>query len=162
MTDWNQQWDRVQRLYARFTSLNEGRESRHESSEDYQDDVYAFFVACYHLKDWLKNDPATGKVTLGDVETHVSGSPNLCLCGDLANGYKHLRITSPKADSSTRIQRRIVKINIDENLRTGESSSTFGASYEIVAGSATHDAYEVATGCMDDWRQYLRSKKLMP
>lgn len=38
------------------------------SSEHYDDEVFAFFLYCYHLKDWIKNDTAAGLAAQNDVE----------------------------------------------------------------------------------------------
>jgi hypothetical protein len=158
---WEEQWARVGRLHNRFTIVNEARATHNRVSDDYQDDVYAFFVSCYHFKDWLKNDPTTTAVT-GDVEDIVKGSTDLSLCGDVANGFKHLALKGARVDASTAIGRRDFKVTFGEDPTTGESSTTFGAQYEIVAGSATYDAYTVASNCFVAWEQYLRSKSLIP
>ena len=39
-------------------------------SSDYEDDVYAFFMHCYHLKDWIKND-ASVKSRMPNLGTDV-------------------------------------------------------------------------------------------
>lgn len=49
MTQWREQYERMKRWHARL------RES--EIADDRRlDDFHAFFVTCFHLKDWLKND----------------------------------------------------------------------------------------------------------
>jgi len=53
------------------------------------DDVQAFFINCFHLKDWLLNDPASG-LAKADLKPLTRGSTSLQLCADLANGVKHL------------------------------------------------------------------------
>jgi hypothetical protein len=66
---------------------------------------------CYHLKDWLKNDPTTQPV-VGDVEQVITASTYLSLCADLANGSKHLTLTRSRADPTTRIGRRRFALNL--------------------------------------------------
>jgi len=39
----------------------------------YKDDVVAYFQACYHLKDWLKKDPASA-ISAADVEEFINGA----------------------------------------------------------------------------------------
>jgi hypothetical protein len=53
--DFEEQYERVKRWYKRFDEINQGKEN-YRSSEDCRDEVYAFFINCYHLKDWIKND----------------------------------------------------------------------------------------------------------
>ena len=70
MDPWLDQWHRVRRWLDRFTETNSGR-SHTKDSDNYQDEVYAFFQNCYHLKDWLINDPVTSAL-VSDVETMIS------------------------------------------------------------------------------------------
>jgi hypothetical protein len=106
MTEWEQQWRRVGRLFARFEQTARGRDHDRES-DYYQDEAYAFFQNCYHLKDWLKNDAASAAAVADDIEQFISVSRALSICADLANGSKHLRITrQPRVDASTKIGKR--------------------------------------------------------
>jgi len=52
---YREQYDRMKRWYIRFASLNQGR-PHNVPSDNYLEDIYAFFMNCYHLKDWIKND----------------------------------------------------------------------------------------------------------
>jgi len=50
MSAYREQYDRMQRWYDKFAALNGGRQ--HDMpSENYVDDIYAFFLNAYHLKD---------------------------------------------------------------------------------------------------------------
>ena len=51
---------RARRFFGRFKRLNDGIGHDRESDE-YIDDIYAFFQACYHVKDHLIDDPAYAK-----------------------------------------------------------------------------------------------------
>ena len=57
------------------------------------DYLYAFFTACYHLKDYIKNDT---NFVLAEkskaVEDYVNGDVELSVCGDFCNGSKHLKL----------------------------------------------------------------------
>jgi hypothetical protein len=60
-----EQYERMRRSYDRF------RETLGDKiPADYEDDVYAFFMHCYHLKDWLKNDSSV-KVRMPNIATDV-------------------------------------------------------------------------------------------
>jgi hypothetical protein len=53
-----EQYERAWRWLIRLGDTDTGR--LHGSvSDSYQDEVYAYFQNCYHLKDWLKNDTAS-------------------------------------------------------------------------------------------------------
>jgi hypothetical protein len=52
---------------------------------DYQDDVWAFFQNCWHLKDWVKHDPLVPKdvkdriVSAAEVSTVLAMPRRCCL-----------------------------------------------------------------------------------
>src|SRR5260370_40735833 len=94
---WERQWARVKRRYACLEAMNTPREHISPSADYPDDDFQAFFMDCFHLKDWLKNDSASG-LSGKEVEDVVSNSGVLALCGELANGSKHLVLTTPRGD----------------------------------------------------------------
>ena len=52
MTKYSEQFARMRRYLERFGEIRAGR-VHDRDSEHYLDDVYSFFLNCYHLKDWL-------------------------------------------------------------------------------------------------------------
>src|SRR5262245_59603383 len=81
MTNWRAQYDRMQRSYMRLTGP-------YTSSVKYDDDLHHFVQDCWHLKDWILNDPglAVGKAIEDEVNKHKS----LRIVADLAIASKHL------------------------------------------------------------------------
>jgi hypothetical protein len=55
---WTEQWKRVQRGYSDLVDLAIGRPAEHLDEERAFELLRAFFIECYQLKDWLKNDPS--------------------------------------------------------------------------------------------------------
>jgi len=71
----------MQRSYAKVTGP-------YTSSVAYDDDLHHFMQDCWHLKDWIKNDPVAG---IGNsIEGQVLAYKALRIAADLANGSKHL------------------------------------------------------------------------
>src|SRR5258708_35185261 len=68
----------------------------------------AFFMDCCRLKDGLKNDSASG-LSGKEAEDVVSNSGVLALCGDLANGSKHLVLTTPRGDPNAKGSGKLFK-----------------------------------------------------
>jgi hypothetical protein len=151
----------MKRYYAKFAEVDEGRD-HNESSVHYEDDVYAFFINCYHLKDWIKNDPAvTAKVpSIGiDIEAFIGNAPDgneyLQLCGDICNSQKHFVCNksnrsreNPKLGSSFTL------------IRVGKSSS-IKISWSIHCGTrGSIDAFVLATECVKAWDSFLSGKGL--
>lgn len=143
----------MKRWQSRFEETARGR--RHDrTSEHYQDEAYAFFQNCYHLKDWLKNDPASA-AAVTDVEQMISTSRALSICADLANGSKHLTLTTPRVDPNTKIGKRQFALTL------GGGKPQISARYEVEAGPHRQDAFDLAADCVRDWEGYLRSKGLL-
>jgi hypothetical protein len=162
MATWDEQWSRVLRWHERFRLIGKGVVVANPI-ECYDDDVLAFFVSCYHLKDWLKNDPASG-VSENEVETFVAKSLNLRICGDLANGSKHLTVTRPRLDATTKVTRHVTTYGplvMTGQTTTAEIENTISAYYGIRARGVLHDAFEVATRCVEEWDGFLHSKDLL-
>jgi hypothetical protein len=160
---WREQWARVNRWYHRFQSISTGAAPQAPSAEYYEDEVRAFFVESYHLKDWLRNDPA---VPIGDqeIEAAVNKSISLRLCGDLANGAKHLVLSSdprrpPKVAADTMIGARNYAAMVGEP--GGPLAGTMLVRYTIVAGGQSWNAFDVATEAVRDWERFLKSKGLL-
>ena len=81
LTGWRAQYDRLQRSHAHVVKPC-------RSSVEYVDDLHHFMQDCWHLKDWIKNDPETGLATT--IEKTVRAYKSLRIAADLANGSKHL------------------------------------------------------------------------
>jgi hypothetical protein len=163
LNPWAEQWARVLRWYSLFEKTNAGREQDELTSEHYLDEVYAFFQNCFHLKDWLRQDPASASA-VGDVESVINNSLNLGLCADLCHGSKHMKLTRKvRVSRDTRITHQDAQIGVhDYALGTGpEVPSTFAAQYQVEAAGKTYDAFDIAKGCVAEWETYLKAKGLL-
>lgn len=148
-----EQYQRAKRWYERFKSIDEGRD--HDMASDcYQDEIYAFFVNCYHLKDWLKNDPTSG-INKDEIENFINKSENLSMCADLCNGSKHLVINQPRKDTQTKIGGRSFSLGL------GIGSPKISVRYKVELKNRTYDAFDLATKSLKEWEDFLKSKKLL-
>jgi hypothetical protein len=146
-----EQWERVKRWWSRFAQVSRGQLYL-GISEFYEDEIFAFFLNCYHLKDWIKNDPASGD--LKDlVEPYINKSQALSICADLCNGLKHF-----KRDPS-RVRKNAEFGPKTETISLGKDSASIAISYTIITDSGTFDAFEIARQCLTDWETFfLRNK----
>ena len=87
---YREQYNRMKRWHQRVATLDQGR-THAVDSENYLDEIYAFFQNCYHLKDWIKNDSAVAPAVQQCVEGHIDSSRPLRLCADICNSLKHLQ-----------------------------------------------------------------------
>lgn len=84
---WPEQWLRVQSWYDRVAPiLAAPPRPRAPSEARAADDVFAFFMNCYHLADWLQNDRADPHP---EARAFVDRTEVLRVCRDLCNGLKH-------------------------------------------------------------------------
>jgi hypothetical protein len=147
-----EQYDRVKRWYQRFVAINEGRQ--HDlPSDNYQDEVYAFFLNCYHLKDWIKNDKSL-MVDKNKVEEFINTSQELRLCADICNSIKHLEIIKPRSDKDPQFGKRKFSVTV------GGPPTTISVRYTIDTSSGPIDAFELATRCLKAWEDFFKLNHL--
>jgi hypothetical protein len=52
---------------------------------DFQDNMWSFFQHCWHIKDWVRNDPLVLQATKDLVVADAEQSRTLTICQDLCN-----------------------------------------------------------------------------
>lgn len=147
-----EQWQRVGRWHNRFREISEGVLLERES-DYYQDVVFAFFINCYHLKDWIKNDSCAG-VLRDEVEKYVSSNLELAICGDICNGLKHLKLKA-----TTKSKQNPIWGKRDFKLKLGNERPKFSASYGIDTKSGSVDAFDLANRCIALWASFIDRKE---
>ena len=154
---WTEQWERLLRWYARIEKSAHSSHSEMQG-EFYRDEFYAFFEVALHMKDWLKNDVLSSSVC-ADVEDFVKSKPALMHAGSLAIGSKHLSVDDPKYKPAARISQSVT-VMVHEIGSPGIATARheFGV---VASGQHQQNAFELATDCLEDWRNYLKSKSLL-
>jgi hypothetical protein len=147
---WKSQWERVHRRLDDVRAVYTGRPGGTDAALDA---AQSFFEAVHHLRDWLRNDPFSD-VTEADGKALIKSSPTLQLCGDLANGSKHLVLTgSHTGDFSTTIARNDVAVMVG----TGLSAHRF----YVASRGTEHDVLSIAEDAVDVWTTFLGSRGLI-
>ena len=155
MAGYREQYDRMKRWYARFEAIDKGRQ--HDvASDNYVDEIYAFFLNCYHLKDWIKHDPAVLPIFVSDkaaaaaVEGAIKADRSLKLCADICNSLKHLRLTRPeKSGESPTFGAKHFALSL------GSGPPTISLKYEVDTASGPEDAFQIAVECVKAWDRFL-------
>jgi hypothetical protein len=143
-----EQYDRMKRWYDKFAALNQGRP--HDSpSENYVDEIYAFFQNAYHFKDWLKNDGTLASPVVKDVEQFINGDRSLRLCADICNSLKHLVLKKGERSKENPTFGRK-----QYGLSLGAGPTKIKLEYEINTASGSVDAFQLATDCMAAWDKF--------
>lgn len=117
-------------------------------SESYRDDLYTFFLNCYHLKDWLKNDSAF-QINGGIVEGYINQNEDLQICADICNAHKHLFLNSHRSTQSPSVGGQ----NID--LKLGAGDPEISIKFVIDTATGPRDGYELATSCLKLWESFI-------
>ncbi len=156
MKEYMQQYNRVKRFYSKITTQN-------LNQIDFEDYLWAFFQNCWHLKDWIKNDPTISKNIKNKIEKEVKQYDSLMIVADLANRSKHLDLNFKRKDAD--ITKKDVSIHVPclhLNIKTGESFSTGDSFSEYHYTIATqtgleYDALQIAKNSISDWNK-IRAK----
>ncbi len=161
MNEYTQQYDRVKRFFSRLTNQN-------RSQIDYEDDLWAFFQNCWHLKDWIKNDLTIpqniGKIFEDKIENEIKKYNSLMIAADLANRSKHFNLTPKRLDAN--ITKKSVTVHVPclhlhLNSKTGESHtvgecrSEYFYTIETKDGSE-YDAFQIAQNAITDWDTIIK------
>ncbi len=145
-----EQLERTKRYLKRFSDINAGIPHT-QASPNYDDDVYAFFLNCYHLKDWIKNDPYCNG---WNVEGFIKSNSDLQICADLCNGLKHLNLTNPRSTENPQFSRINIALNIKE--------MSISISYKIATASGEIDAFDLGSRCVSAWENYIANNTSTP
>lgn len=144
---WRGQYRRMLRWRDRVCAIDAER-----SSADQLDFLIAFFVACFHLRDWLKDSGVDAELLNALFQANVE----LRVCRDIANGFKHSRLDrEPFHDPTFSVVREYVPVSWPSNL--GHAN----ARWSIVAGDSKLDLVELAGRCITIWDGFLE-KTLCP
>jgi hypothetical protein len=138
------QLDRARRFQARVDATGA------RGDVDYQDDVWAFFQNCWHIKDWVKNDPVVADETKARIKHAVEASSVLAICNDIATGTKHRGVHKPRVGAEHGYTNMTI-------VPGGET--TLDCMIEFPDG-LLRSAREIARECMAEWERILIAEGL--
>ena len=154
MKEYIQQYNRVKRFFSRLADQK-------RPQTDYEDNLWAFFQNCWHLKDWIKNDPTISQNIRDKIENEVQKYDSLMIAADLANRSKHFTLTSKRTDAN--ITKKNVTVHppfFHLNSKTGESHTVGECRSEYFYTIATddgseYDAFQIAQKAIADWYKII-------
>lgn len=152
MAEYESQYQRMERWLDRIAIMAE-KGDRELKPVELRDFFIAYFQTCYHVKDYLKNDPKV-RVSEPELQSFIDTNDCMALCADICNATKHLYLNSSGwSKEDPQIDERA---SATVSAATGESSATF----RVNTNSGKKDAYELAKECRETWDEFLRSKGL--
>lgn len=147
MHKYSEQLDRLKRSFSRLAKINIGK--KHDlPSENYRDELFTFFLNCYHLKDWLKND-SNFQVNGSTVENFINGNDDLKICADICNGHKHFSLNNPRSTESPTVGGQNI------SLKLGAGEPEISIKFIIDTNSGPRDGFELATNCLKLWEDFI-------
>jgi len=148
-----EQFERMKRWYERIKEIDEGR-LHNISSDHYHDEVYAFFINCYHLKDWILHDGTVKPPDKGKVENFINGNKCMCVCADICNGVKHLEL-KPTKDQRSHQDPKFGGRKFSLSLGGGPEP-IIKVKFSIKTKTGTIDAFELASECVQKWEEFIK------
>ena len=145
LVTWRAQYQRLERSRERVNSP-------YFSSTEYEADLQHYFQDCWHLKDWIKNDPTAH---VGNaIETELKAFRVLRIVADLANGSKHLARTTHREGAY--VTSSTVTVHLAQNKPVDiEYIVSLADGTTLTAQSLVNDAFAA-------WGQVLAKLGLQP
>jgi hypothetical protein len=145
-----EQLRRVERFLKRV-------ENQNRASDEYDDDFWAFFQNCWHLKDWVKHDPESSAQVQRAVEADVGKLESLRICADMANRTKHFVLTRNLREDARAVHRNVT-IRVQGDLSTVSSCAW---SLKLADGTRK-DALTVAREAVQGWYRLFEHYDIDP
>lgn len=154
---WQEQLERVRRRLQRVRDIDAGTVRMDASTTPLlEDDVRAFFVECWHLRDHLC-ESAEALCTELEVIDWGNAHPDLVICRLVANGIKHIRgktVVYPQLRTTT------VLMTVNDAIGGEPDPNTHGVRMVIEPGGEY--ALQVAEQAVKDWEELIRQKTQPP
>lgn len=154
---YQQQFERIKRFYELFEKIDKGIRINFPLSY-LEDVVYAFFIFCYQLKDWIKNDDTLPSNVKDKVEDFVTENKCLGICGDICNGIKHLTLKPSRSGEYGEIKTKKVSVEYARG-----TSLNVKIKFNIFTKSPRAkpiDAFELATESLKKWEEFIKENIL--
>jgi hypothetical protein len=148
-TSWPDQRNRLGRWHKRLAAIGRGIPVG-ISKDEALDDVYAFFLNCYHLRDWVIG---SGFKSEADVNAYIRGNDDLALCRDICTGLKHFRAEPKRALFDSSWSTATVTVAIFPERR----EPIPGEHWVITTDRGDVDMFDLADRCVAAWDSFLAS-----
>lgn len=160
---YKEQFQRVLRYLEKVKNQDRG-------ALEYSDVIWSFFQNCWHLKDWIKNDPMLSKIIRDSIEKETEQFENLLICADLSNRSKHsvlnkhirkdAKITG--IDLTVHAAPIIILYSTREpdNSQPQETGYVEHPFYIQTSDGKKMDGLSVAIQAVDDWKKILQKYSL--
>lgn len=145
------QLDRIKRWKVKIEkTIDDYRNGKY--SEDIRillDMIYAFFIFCHHMSDYIKND---NELSIDEdiIYEYIRKNECLSICADICNGTKHLTLTRPKTEGG----HFWVNYKININSKTKERTISVTLSSKTV----NEEFSSLADNCIQKWEKFIENE----
>ena len=151
-----EQFERMKRWYERIKKIDQGMPHNlsfiNLPSGYFYDELYAFFVNCYHLRDWIENDDTVKPLEKEKVEHFMKQNECMCVCRDICTGIKHLeQKSSPRSGQVPKFGGRELSLSLG-----GGPEPIINVKFSIETKTGTIDAFELASKCVRKWGEFIK------
>ena len=150
-TGYRHQLDRARRFHDRIQRWHDDMDEIDEVQ--FQDDMWSFFQHCWHIKDWLANDPVVSQALKATVIAEVHRSQALRICQDLCNGTKHLSLKTPRSGAGARHK------HVETLIAPEQGRYEIDVVFDDGSGG-TRSGKELARECIAEWERILTAHGL--
>ena len=150
-SNYTEQFERVKRYQAKIHQHD-------RATVDQADDVWSFFINCWNLKDWVKNDDSLPKATRDKIINEVEANETLMICADMANRSKH-RVLDKRKRKDAKMSGIGVTIHAPV-IGSGKSCRSEHHFLISVDDGREFDALELADKCVKEWEEIFSKSGL--
>jgi hypothetical protein len=121
------------------------------------DIIFAFFIFCYHLKDWVARAKWINKECLSHkkniVENFINNNSALRYCADICNGIKHFELNEFRRNTEApRFKNNTVNIEVKNGILIAKRVRF------SLANTDPTDALLLASKCMEAWKDFIKER----
>lgn len=153
-----EQFERAKRWHTVLNCFRNARISEDAVDQDrHIDDIYAFFINCFHLKDWIVYSRPDLK---NIVQQFVNENEALQICRDICNSTKHFSLIHPSTSETPFGHSKLLR-EFQAIMLPGEDYPVRNQQYIILCDDKKHNVFMLADKCIELWTNFLRTNKLL-
>lgn len=172
------QYRRMERIYNKILGDFENK-SFSKSSEERLDDVYDFFLVCYHLREWVQKDSKIAQTIKDVLPTFVGETSPIQfqMCRDLCNKSKHVTLEETNRYKPNDINTEIITYGGSifsvpikelgeaqkrkETIHLKKEDGIFVGNYAVSFKGKSYDLKGAVQSCMYVWKKFFEENDLL-
>ena len=133
-------------LYLSLADWPDRIRESHRSHNRMRDELtfyLCFFAQAYSIRDWLDKQ---GVVKADELDQAIRGHPEMGICRDICNRYKHYVISKPSIDADWTIQRRVINPFLGDEWE-----------WTVIADKYNKPLWDLMIDCIGFWEALVAS-----